>query len=283
MSVARSSVRLPALVTRRRTLSSVTGTVLVRLSAPVVLIAVWQLAADARGSMWFPPPSAIVAQIYHLWFSAGFPRILTPAVAADVVPSFARMLGGWAIAAGVGICVGMVIGRSRVVAQLTEPVIHFLRSVPGPALLPIFLIVLGTGTPMRVSLIAFASVWPILLNTIDGVRAVDRTQLETARIFGLPWRAGVFRIMLPAAMPKILAGLSVALTVALTLMVVSELTVATDGVGYQIQRASQLFLMSSVWAGVVLIAIIGLILNSLFALAERRALRWYRGMQRHAD
>ncbi|MEN2738245.1 ABC transporter permease [Microbacterium sp. X-17] len=257
--------------------------VLIRISVPVILIVLWEIAAQSARSLWFPPPSAIVAEMYRLWLAGPAPLFFTPAVFADILPSVGRMLAGLAVAIVVGIVLGVVIGRSRFVSATTEPIIHFLRSTPGPALLPVFLLLLGTETPMRIVLIAFAALWPILLNTIDGVRGVDPTQLETARAFGLPPFARVIRVLLPAALPRIFAGIAIALAVSLTLMVVSELTVATDGIGYQIQRATQVFQMTAMWAGILLIAVLGVVLNTIFELIERGTLRWYRGSKRHHD
>lgn len=257
--------------------------VLLRIAAPAFLIMLWELAARRSDSLWFPPPSQIVTRMYELWLSAGLPWPFTPAVAEDILPSLGRMLAGWGLAAIVGVLLGLAIGRSRIVSHTFEPTVHFLRSTPGPALVPIFLILLGTGSTMRVSLIAFASMWPILLNTIDGVRAVDPTQLETARAFGVPRWSRIVRVVLPSAMPKIFAGLTIALAVSLTLMVISELTVATDGIGYRIQRASQLFAITDMWAWIMLIAVFGVLLNALLNLLERRVLRWHRGARQQDD
>jgi ABC-type nitrate/sulfonate/bicarbonate transport system permease component len=268
---------------RARGAGRVGRALLLRTAAPLALLVLWELAVESADSLWFPPPSEIVVRMYELWFSAGFPTVFTPAVTADVLPSVGRMLAGWGLAAVVGVLLGILIGRSRVVSQTVEPTVHFLRSTPGPALVPIFLILLGTDSTMRISLIAFASMWPILLNAIDGVRAVDPTQLETARVFGIPRWSRIVRIVLPSALPKIFAGLTIALAVSLTLMVISELTVATDGIGYRIQRASQLFAMTDMWAWIMLIAVLGVVLNALLNLVERRVLRWYRGSRRHVD
>ena len=97
-----------------------------------------------------------------------------------------RLLGGWALAIAVGVPLGVLIGRSRIAADLTNPSLQFLRAIPGPALIPVFIILLGTEATMRVTLIAFGSVWPILLNTIEGTRTVDPVQLDTARAYRLP-------------------------------------------------------------------------------------------------
>lgn len=259
------------------------GNLAIRLAVPVALVVVWEVATQTANNLFFPPPSVIATRMIELWFSGPAPLFFTPAVATDILPSLARMLGGWGIAAVIGITIGFLIGSFKKVSWTVEPMLHFLRSVPGPALLPVFMILLGTDWQMRVALIAFGCIWPVILNTIDGVREVDRTQLETARAFALPRRARVFQIILPSASPKIFAGLSVSLAIALVLMVVSELYVATAGIGFQIQRAQQMFALADMWAGILLIAILGLMLNLIFTLVEYRVLRWYRGARRHDD
>ncbi|WP_199185322.1 ABC transporter permease [Cryobacterium sp. Y50] len=241
----------------------------------------WQIAAVAGDSLYFPPPSEIAVRMYELWFSGPSPWFVTPALVADIGSSLGRMFAGWGIAVVLGVALGIAIGRSRVVSQLVDPIVHFLRSTPGPALIPVFLILLGTDNLMRISLIAFGSIWPVLLNSIDGVRAIDSTQLETGRAFGLPWRARIFRIVIPAAMPKIFAGIQVSLAVALVLMVISELTVSTDGIGHQLLTAQQTFALTDMWAGIALLAILGYLLNLGFTVIERRVLRWYRGARQH--
>jgi ABC-type nitrate/sulfonate/bicarbonate transport system permease component len=260
---------------------AVLGFIGTRLAAPVVLVILWEIFAVAGQSIYFPPPSQIVVRMYELWLSGPAPWFFTQGVVDDILPSLGRMFAGWTIAVVAGIVAGVAIGRSRVVSQTVEPVVHFLRSTPGPALIPVFLILLGTDTTMRISLIAFSTIWPVLLNTIDGVRSVDPTQLETARAFGMPWRAQILRITLPAAMPKIFAGLQVAIAVSLVLMVISELVAASNGIGHQLVIAQQTFSLADVWAGIALLALLGYLLNLIFTLVERRALRWYRGARRN--
>jgi ABC-type nitrate/sulfonate/bicarbonate transport system permease component len=250
----------------------------VRWGALVVLIGMWQLFAVRAHALFFPPPSAIAAQLVALWLS-GPPNhfFLTPAVAHDVVPSLVRIALGWAIAAITGVAAGIVVGRSKVISRLVNPVLQFLRSTPGPALIPVFLVMLGTGSTMRVALIAFGSVWPVLLNTIDGVQSVDVVQLETARAFGLPLGARLRHVVLPAAMPRIFAGLRIALSLAIILMVVSEFVASTDGLGHAIFAAENAYLLPDMWAGIVLVGILGCGLNALFVAIDYRALFWYRG------
>ena len=242
------------------------------------LLAAWEAAARAASSLFFPPPSVIGADMLHLWLS-GPPSalFLTKSVWADLIPSLGRMTAGWAIAVVVGTCLGVVIGRSRRIAQLVNPVLQFTRSTPGPALVPVFLLLLGTGTTMRIALIAFGSVWPILLNTIDGVREVDPIQVDTARAFSFPRRALLLHVVLPSAMPRMFAGMRVAIGLALILMVVSELFASTNGIGYLIGAAQRTFLLPDLWSGMVLLGLLGYLLNVLFVFFENHLLRWHRG------
>lgn len=140
-----------------------------------------------------------------------------------------------------------------------------------------FLILLGTESTMRISLIAFGSVWPVLLNTIEGVRTVDPLQIETARAFKLPAHARLFRVILPAAMPKMFAGLRVSFSLAIILMVVSEFVASTNGIGYRILVSQIMLQLTDMWCGIVLLAVLGLSLNFVFEWIEHHTLRWHRG------
>jgi ABC-type nitrate/sulfonate/bicarbonate transport system permease component len=246
-----------------------------------VLVALWQVAAQAAANIFFPPPLDILQRVQELWFSGPAGSLfLTDLVWEDVVPSLARMLGGWLIVVVLGIGLGIVAGRSRAISETIDPVVEFLRSTPAPALIPVFIILFGTDTTMRVSLIAFGALWPVLLNTMDGARGVDPTHLATARAFGIPGSAQLTRIVLPAAMPKIFAGLRVSLGLALILMVVSELVASTNGIGHHIIQAQKVFAMTDMWAGIVLLGILGYLLNAVLVAIEGRVLAWHRGARR---
>jgi ABC-type nitrate/sulfonate/bicarbonate transport system permease component len=250
----------------------------------VTLVALWQVAAVAGDSLFFPPPLEILERARSLWLSGPASSLfLTDAVFDDVVPSLARMLGGWLIVVVVGVGAGLVAGRSRAVAETIDPVVEFLRATPAPALIPVFIILFGTDTTMRVSLIAFGSLWPVLLNTMDGARGVDATQLATARAFGVPRRAQLLRIVLPAAAPKIFAGLRVSLGLALILMVVSELVASTNGIGHHIVQAQRVFALADMWAGILLLGVLGYVLNAALVAVEARILAWHRGARRREE
>ena len=250
----------------------------VRYGLGIALVIVWEYAARKAGSIFFPPPSEILHRAATLWLSGPPQRLfLSDSVFQDVIPSLLRLMGGWALAVLIGVPLGILIGRSRNLWDLVNPALQFLRAIPGPALIPIFIILLGTESTMRVTLIAFGSVWPILLNTIEGTRTVDPVQLDTVQAFRIPRHAQLWRIVLPAALPKIFAGMRVSLALAVILMVVSELVASTNGIGYRIQNAQIMFLLTDMWCGIVLLALIGYTLNWLFLKFEGRVLGWHRG------
>jgi len=250
----------------------------VRYGLGIALVIVWEYAARKAGSIFFPPPSEILHRAATLWLSGPPQRLfLSDSVFQDVIPSLLRLMGGWALTVLIGVPLGILIGRSRNLSDLVNPALQFLRAIPGPALIPIFIILLGTESTMRVTLIAFGSVWPILLNTIEGTRTVDPVQLDTMLAFRIPRHARLWRIVLPAALPKIFAGMRVSLALAVILMVVSELVASTSGIGYRIQNAQIMFLLTDMWCGIVLLALIGYTLNWLFLKFEGRVLGWHRG------
>ena len=251
---------------------------LVRWGALLAVGVVWELLATRSRSPFFPPMTDILTRARDLWFSgdlaAGF--VAWDRVQVDLVPSFTRLALGWLLAAVVGIVAGVVIGRARNLADYVDPLVHFLRTIPPPALIPPFLILLGQGDRMKVALIAFGVVWPILLNTIDGVRSVDQVQLDTARIYGIGVRRRLTHIVLPAAAPKIFAGLRISLAIALILMVLSEMVGSVDGIGFGILQAQRSFQYVNMWAGILVLGIAGYAINAGFLRIERRVLAWHR-------
>jgi ABC-type nitrate/sulfonate/bicarbonate transport system permease component len=213
-----------------------------------------------------------------LWLSGPASHLfLSDNVFRDIVPSLSRLLVGWCAAVVIGVPLGLLIGLSRRTSDVLDLPLQFLRSIPGPALVPVFIILFGTESAMRIILIAFGSVWPIVLNTIEGIETVDPIQLDTARVFGLPGMARLMRIILPAASPKIFAGMRVSLALAVILMVVSELVASTNGIGYRIQNAQIMFILTDMWCGIALLALLGYTLNWLFLKLENWLLAWHRG------
>lgn len=243
----------------------------------VVAVSLWQWAALTQGSVYFPPPSRIAAHMYELWFSGPWTRLhLTAEARTGILPSLGRLAAGFGIAAVSGILLGLALGRSERVYALLDPVLQFARAVPPPALVPVFVVLFDFGTPMQLASIVFSAVWPVLINTAQGARTIEPLQLDTARVLQLTLKDRVLMLLLPAASPKIFAGLRLSLSLALILTVFSELLPGTeDGVGFQLTDAQSRFDLLTVWAVMVLLGLIGYLLNACLLAAERRLLAWH--------
>ncbi|HYQ63744.1 ABC transporter permease [Actinophytocola sp.] len=259
-------------VSRRRRAAEIGGKWLVL----AVCIALWQLAAASAKNPFFPTPQVIGKKMVDLWLS-GPPTHLwvSDAVSVDIVPSVLRLLGGWLTACVIGVTLGLVLGRSAKTYDYLSPTLNFLRSVPPPALLPVFFVLFDLGTPMQLAMIIFGVVWPILLNTIDGAHTLDETVVETTRSMRLSKPRFLATVVFPAALPKIFAGLRVSLSLALILMVISELEGSFDGLGYQMIYAQRNFDLPAMWAGIVLLGILGYVLNALLLVVQNRVIGWH--------
>ena len=240
-----------------------------------VIVVLWEIATRLSPSPFFPPPSLIAATARELWLSGPASQLfLSDTVFTDVMSSLVRMLGGWAMAGVLGVALGVLLGRSATAMDYLGPTLNFLRAIPPPTLVPVFLALFTLGTPMQLATIVFGTVWPVLLNSVDGARSVDATKSETARAFRLSWPSWVFGVVLPAASPKIFAGLRVSLSLALVLMVISELVGSVDGIGYRLLYAQRQFDFPAMWAGIVLLGVLGFVLNSGLSAVERKVLAW---------
>jgi ABC-type nitrate/sulfonate/bicarbonate transport system permease component len=248
---------------------------LLRVSVFASLLAAWQaltMLVDDRVS--WPTFTAVTGRLWELWIAA------PDAWVGSLAPSILRLLVGWGVAVLLGVAVGTLIGLSAKARDYVDPIIQFLRAIPPPTLLVLFIVLLGIGDSMKVAIIVFGVVWPILINTADGVGSVDPLQRETGRVFRIGFFDELTRVVLPSAAPKIFAGLRVSLSIAVILMVISELYAATDGVGFELVQAQRTFRTLDVWATIVLLGIIGYVLNSILAAVEGRVLGWHRGAMR---
>lgn len=243
----------------------------------VALVLVWEWATTASPSMFFPAPSRIWTNSLKLFFSGGAETLmLTPAITVDAFGTVSRALIGFALGSIGGIVAGTVIGRSMLVRELTDPIVEFLRSIPATATLPLFIIVLGGEDGMRVAFISYTVLWFVLINTVAGVSSIHGTVLDMGRTFRIPTGKVFLRVMLPAALPKIFAGLRIAITVALLSAIVSELMLASNGIGYRLVIAQTQFRMADLWSWMVLLALIGFVFNTVMEAIERRVLAWDR-------
>jgi ABC-type nitrate/sulfonate/bicarbonate transport system permease component len=240
------------------------------IAVPLAILSAWQLWTASAHQARFPRLSTILVTFREMWLFAQFNE--------QVVPSLERIAAGFSIAVIVGVAFGIPIGLSQRARRAAMPHIEYWRAMPPPALLPISIILVHSiADRQKIAFIAFFCIFPVLLNTIDGVRGIDPTLLDTARSYGLPRFERIRRVVLPAAMPQIVAGMRNSLALAVIMMVLSEYFAATSGIGYVLLNAKNTFQLGPMWAAIVLIGLLGYLLNALFLLVERRVLAWHRG------
>src|SRR4051794_6990835 len=200
--------------------------------------------------------------------------------------AIAHTLEGWAIGLAIAIViavpVGLLLGFSEVLYHAFRPAIEFLRPIPSVALIPLAILVYGTGLQSKVFLVAFASIWPLLIQTIYGARDLDPIALETARSFRIRRSDRILRVMLMGAVPYIATGLRIASATALILAITAELIIGSAGIGREINIARQGGAVDIMYALIVTTGLLGWGLNSLFAAGERRVLHWHPSRRRSA-
>ncbi|MDO6966360.1 ABC transporter permease [Rhizobium alvei] len=232
-----------------------------------LLVAIWLWLSAGSTSFYFPPLADILSVLWN--------ELVHGPLGTHLAASLSNLAYGLLIACVCGVVFGLVIGRSQQGRKVLSPILNFLRAVPPAAIVPIVIIALGVGSAPKIFIIALGCFWPILLNTIDGVRGTSPSLLETVRAYRIPPHLALVRVALPAALPQIMAGIRVALAVGLVLMVISEFFGADQGIGFYITDASTRFAIRETWAGTLLVGILGYILSFAFLLIERRLLRWY--------
>lgn len=237
--------------------------------AIVTLIAIWQWAAVVHPAVYLPPVQRVAHGYIQLWHG----ELLAGAIA----PSLYRLALGFTAAVIVGCLGGIVLGSLRQLDPWVRPTLEYFRFIPAVAVLPAALLLFGPTDKMRIFVIAFGSVFPVLLAATDGARRVDPTLLDVARVSGLSTAERLARVVLPASLPYIFSGVRVALSIALVMMVISELIAADDGLGFYILRNQRLFQTANVYAGVLTIGTIGFVLTLGLLAIEKRVLAWHRG------
>ncbi|MDO1484627.1 ABC transporter permease [Rhodococcus rhodochrous] len=234
---------------------------------PIVLVITWLAVSANSSSFYFPSLSKILDRLQSVWFFDG--------IVENVLPSLGRVLLGFGIAVIVGVVGGIVLGLLPRFEETVRPILEFLRATPGVALLPIAVIFLGIDDTMKIFLIALASMWPILLNTIDGVRSVEPVLLRMSRSYRIPLKNRIRYIYAPHAAPQIFAGARLALAIATVVMVVTEMIGSPGGIGYFILDSQRSFNILNMWSGIVMLGVLGYLLNLAARLVEGRVLDWH--------
>lgn len=272
---ATTSEARPAAPSRAPLARRAVTTIALRAIVPIVILLVWWLISlsPIYGLFVVSPVKAFGTFVEQF--------ILGDAAVAHLLPSLVRALVGLGLAIVLGIAIGVALGASATLTGLFQPLIHLGRSLPSPALLGVFFFLFGTGDSPKIFLITFSVIWPILLNTIDGVGAVGEVRSQAAQVFKIPRHRVLTHIVLPGAAPKIFAGIRTSMAFSLILMIISELQKSTNGLGYLLVESQRSFDYSTFFAVLIVLVIVGVVFNLIFLSIERKVLAWHRGATQH--
>lgn len=236
---------------------------------PVVLLVTWWFASANSQSFYEPPLQKIIQVFPGTWTGER--------LRSDALPSVVRLLVGFVLAVLIGIALGVLIGANRRLRALVEPTLEFLRAIPPPVLVPILILIAGIGDATKVLVIVVGAVWPVLLNTVEGVRGVDDVLADTCRSYRISGWLRIRTFILRAASPQIVVGARQALSISIIMMVIGELLGTTNGLGYTVIEFQRGFQIPEMWSGVFVLGLLGVLLALVFRLIERRVLSWYHG------
>jgi ABC-type nitrate/sulfonate/bicarbonate transport system permease component len=247
------------------------GPAALRVVVPVGIVAGWWVLSADSTNPYYPPLERILERFHDLWIFAS--------VGSDVLPTLVILALGFAIAVLVGMVNGLQLARSPLLRATAMPVLTFYRALPGIALIPVIVELFGFGDGVRVAIVALAAMPPTLIATVDGVLGVEPTLRDVGTVYGVPaWRR-VLTIEVPAAAPRIFTGVQVSLQFAFIAVIAAEMVGSTRGIGYLTLLAQQTFVSADMWAGVLLLGLIGIAINGLMLLLRRWLLGWYDGAQ----
>ncbi|MFJ9523549.1 ABC transporter permease [Kitasatospora sp. NPDC101801] len=255
---ARRPSRLPGLL-----FTAVTKSVAIAL-----LLVLWELAPrlDLVDRTFLPP----VSEVLDAWLGL----LDSGQLAVNTWASLGRSLSGFGLAVVIGVPLGLLIGWYRPVANLLSPLLELFRNTAALALLPVFVLILGIGETSKISIVLYACLWPILLNTISAVRSVDPTLLRLARSLDLSPVRLFQKVILPASVPVVFTGIRLAGAVSILVLVAAEMVGAKAGLGYLINASQYNFAIPQMYAGIVTISVIGVAFNQLLVWLERRFTAW---------
>ncbi len=215
---------------------------------------------------YVPPPSQI--------FAALWTGLIDGDISSQIGVTLSVYARGLGLASTLAILVGVLMGTYKPVFDALKIIVEFLRPVPSVAMIPLAILFFGLGATMRISVITYAAFWPLLINTIYGVRAIDPLALDVARNFGITGAQALWRVTLPSALASIATGFRISSTIALVVTITTELIAGNNGIGFYISQMEQANRLPPMYAGILLTGILGYLLNSLFVTLERRLVFW---------
>jgi ABC-type nitrate/sulfonate/bicarbonate transport system permease component len=231
-----------------------------------VTVVVEVLARLGLLTSYAPPPTTVIAALFQ--------GLGSGEISSQIGMTLVTFAQGLVLATVLAIIVGVLMGTVPVVYEALRILVEFLRPVPSVAMIPLAILFLGLGGPMRVAVITYASFWPLLVSTLYGVRAVDPVALDTARNFGISPARTLWAVTLPAALANIATGLRVSASIALVVTVTTELVAGNSGIGFYVSQMEQANRLAPMYAGILLTGLIGYLVNALFFQLERKLVFW---------
>lgn len=241
------------------------------LGLPIALIILWWALTLGEPNFYVPTPQVLAETFWEVWSGERF--------VTDFLPSVMRLFVGLIATIVLGVTFGVLIGSFRWLRSLTEPILEFFRAIPPPVLVPLFILLIGINDQMKIAVIISGAIWPVLLNTVEGVRAVDEVLTDTSRTYGIRGFSRLRYMVLPAASPQIMAGIRQSLSIGLILMVISEMFGSSSGLGFTIVLFQRTFAIPEMWSGIAVLGLIGIALSLIAKAIEGKVLRWYHGLK----
>jgi NitT/TauT family transport system permease protein len=235
----------------------------------MVILGIWELAVrtGTLSSLFLPSPSHILTRLFDIVF-------VSREVWRHLAASLQRLACGLAIATVVGGLLGIFMGSITRVSELFETLVELLRPIPAIALIPFALFYFGIGDASKIFLIAFGATFPLLLNTMAGMRSTDRVLINAGLVLGASSFDVITRIKLPAALPFILTGFRISVGLGLVVLVAAEMVAAVSGLGFYILNSEMTWKIEDMFSGILLLSFIGVSVNWLLLRVEARVMRW---------
>jgi ABC-type nitrate/sulfonate/bicarbonate transport system permease component len=237
-----------------------------------LLFALLLLAWEAASAWKLVDPVSIPR--VSLIFAAFVESLRNGQLLDALLPSLGRIFAGFGLAVVVAVPLGLLMGSVSLLYRLLEPITEFVRPIPAAAYIPVAILFLGIGKEMKIFVVFLACLFPILLNTYGGVRAVDPVLVDTGRTFGVSRLQALRQIIYPAALPSILTGMRISLGISLIVAVVAEMIAGNSGIGYFILDKQRIFRVPEMFAGIFTLGLLGFFINFVFLKVEQHVLRW---------
>ena len=257
---------------------------------PLVIVVLWQASAMLGwvNPQVLPSPVAVVNKwieyllpltVYDPAAGSWLKWALSGELLGDTLSSLYRVVVGFAIGAGLALPLGLLMGASQRMYAWLNPLTQLLRPIPPIAYIPLAILWFGLGNAPAFFLIALGAFFPVLVNTIAGVRQVDGIYIRAARNLGVNQRTMFIRVMLPAAVPYILSGVRIGIGTAFIVVIVSEMIAVNNGLGFRILEAREYFWSDKIIAGMISIGMLGLAIDMGMNSLNNYLLRWHRGLE----